>query len=476
LNNDSLTALFETTLSIRSATIVLLGPIEVSKHARRSARARIIRIKKPKAHTPSKLLDPVGLPGDLDLPDGCADIVASIDWHEHSPWYRWSLQEVGRILKIGGVAILCLSVVDEKAISIAAESGNKMMLPFFLRKTLFGVGVRRYAAPKDILEELGFKIQKLDLVRTRRRINLLNFRSGSLVGSVQNIGQDGVMSVFCSKVDSTFPANPKLSDREALEAFLDRDYRSERLALMQVAKSAGLPIRANPLSIALPGKRALVLSPHPDDELIGVGGTLLSLSSLGGALTILQMSNGANAAALEGLPLALREYVRLAEARRVAKALNAKLICWNDVFDGAGIDAKQLAARLASVLREADPDMVFVPFWADPHPDHRNANCLLIEALQDWDPRKSFQVISYEVWSFLPFNTAIDISRWSRRKFELLLEYRTALRCINYARTTQWFAAWRSYEAFGRAGQVEVFLSLAASEYKQLASKQLKIA
>jgi LmbE family N-acetylglucosaminyl deacetylase len=213
--------------------------------------------------------------------------------------------------------------------------------------------------------------------------------------------------------------------------------------------------------------RVLVISPHPDDELIGCGGTLIRMRSEGAAVTILQLTDGSATAALEDQPSAVRRVRRLEEARLVASKLGAEMIAWNEP-DGRLAVSTENVARLAALLHAARPSIVFVPFPGDPHPDHAAANRMLAAALRrSKTPLAEVRIAGYEVWALLPANALSSIDRTVADKLRLLLDYRTGMKVVDYVRFCRQLAAYRALATERREGFTEAFWVLDGPSYLQ---------
>lgn len=115
-------------------------------------------------------------------------------------------------------------------------------------------------------------------------------------------------------------------------------------------------------------KRALVIAPHPDDEVLGCGGTIARLAALGRHVEV--------AIATRGHPphfdAAQVEQVQ-AEARRAHALLGAACTHFLD-FPAAALDrvpVAELNKGIAAVIADSRPDTLFLPFVGDLHFDHR---------------------------------------------------------------------------------------------------------
>lgn len=120
----------------------------------------------------------------------------------------------------------------------------------------------------------------------------------------------------------------------------------------------------------------LVVSPHPDDAELGMGGAILKFKSEGLAVGILDLTNG------EPTPQGSPE-IRARETTAASAVLGV------DWRENLGLPNRSLEASLsaraalAGVLRQTRPRWIFAPYWIDAHPDHVAAT-QLIEAARFW--------------------------------------------------------------------------------------------
>jgi bacillithiol biosynthesis deacetylase BshB1 len=118
---------------------------------------------------------------------------------------------------------------------------------------------------------------------------------------------------------------------------------------------------------------ALIVSPHPDDAELGLGGTIVRLLGAGWKVGILDLTDG------EPTPLGTPA-IRAAETAAANAALGDP---WRE---NLGLPNRSLEAtlenrrRLAAVFRRARPRLIFAPYWEDAHPDHTAATKLVEDA------------------------------------------------------------------------------------------------
>lgn len=115
-------------------------------------------------------------------------------------------------------------------------------------------------------------------------------------------------------------------------------------------------------------ERAMVIAPHPDDEVLGCGGTIARLAALGRRVEVVIVTRGTpprfDASQVERVQ---------DEARRAHSLLGVAKTHFLD-FPAAALDrvpAAELNENLASLVAASRPDTVFLPFVGDLHFDHR---------------------------------------------------------------------------------------------------------
>ncbi len=129
----------------------------------------------------------------------------------------------------------------------------------------------------------------------------------------------------------------------------------------------------------MPSQKLITLAvvAHPDDVEFRIAGTLLLLKAAGAEVHIWNLANGCMGSAGPGAEetTAIRWAEASASARLCGAALHAPL--FNDL--GIFYDAGSLA-RVAAVLREIQPTMVFTHALSDYMEDHQNTARLAVTA------------------------------------------------------------------------------------------------
>jgi LmbE family N-acetylglucosaminyl deacetylase len=154
----------------------------------------------------------------------------------------------------------------------------------------------------------------------------------------------------------------------------------------------------DPATLVPPGARAVIVAPHPDDEILGTGGLLARLSDLGRETAIIAVTDGT--ASHPGSPLWTVE--RLAETRplETADAMQrlrvryAQLVRLHFPDGGCNGFEAELSAALKLHLRPGD--VVFGTWRHDGHPDHESVGRAVVAVAAACD----LPFIEIPVWTW----------------------------------------------------------------------------
>jgi LmbE family N-acetylglucosaminyl deacetylase len=203
----------------------------------------------------------------------------------------------------------------------------------------------------------------------------------------------------------------------------------------------------------------LVIAPHPDDEVIGCGGTICLHADRGDRVVAVFLTSG---------ELGLKQVSRKtawAIREREAKAAGRILGLADTVFLrlpdwSVGEHVSAGAPLLKAILKRERPELVFLPHPKEWHPDHRAAWPLLQRALRGAKP-PAFPVLrTYEVWTpFAVCEEVQDISRVMPRKLSALRAHRSQLAEFDYLAAVKGLNQFRGALS-GRCRYAEVFVDL----------------
>jgi N-acetylglucosamine malate deacetylase 1 len=173
-------------------------------------------------------------------------------------------------------------------------------------------------------------------------------------------------------------------------------------------------------------RTALVIAPHPDDEVLGCGGTIARLSGLGCDVHvgIVTRADGPDFAP-DVVEIGRRE------AHAAHHLLGVKQTHYLDL-PAAALDRvahSEMNKAIGKLVADVEPDTVFVPFLGDVHLDHQLVFLSSLVAVRPRNAKTPLRVYAYETLSetnwyapgitptFAP-NVYVDISGFLDRKIE----------------------------------------------------------
>jgi N-acetylglucosamine malate deacetylase 1 len=171
--------------------------------------------------------------------------------------------------------------------------------------------------------------------------------------------------------------------------------------------------------------RVLVISPHPDDDVIGCGGTLRRHVLGGDEVRVIYLTSGEEGG--HGRPAEETARLREDEARQAAGMLGLQEVEFWRLRDGRCRAEQGLVDRLRRIITEWQPQRIYVPHDREMHPDHRAAARLVRRARTgavgtDTAP----QVAMYEVWTPIQqIDEVTDISAHMEEKLAAVCAHKT---------------------------------------------------
>lgn len=205
--------------------------------------------------------------------------------------------------------------------------------------------------------------------------------------------------------------------------------------------------------------RVLVFSPHPDDETIGIGGTLLQHVEGGDPVHVIFLTAGTSGdptgAADPGEYAALRER----EARAAGESLGlGELEFWGfpDNFRVNENDLGMIVPKVKEAIERIRPDVIYAPHKDEQHSDHHTTAVAVARALASMSrPPAAY---GFEVWSPSLAAFVVDMSPQYERKIEALRCYPSQLEHTAIERFITGLNAYRAVflEAGARFGEAFV--------------------
>ena len=204
----------------------------------------------------------------------------------------------------------------------------------------------------------------------------------------------------------------------------------------------------------------VIISAHPDDMEIGMGGTVAKLAESMAVITSVVVTNGGRASN----PFALTEQrmaeVRREEALRAADILGINEVIFCDEPDAADeVNATAVKRRLVEMFTRLRPTEVYtLDEELDRHPAHRLAGKLARESVLESGIVLSGGIWAYEIWGpFATWDRLEYIDRYVAKKMAAIAEHRSQVATIPYGEgvlgLNRWRAVFADPKASAPAGQ-----------------------
>jgi len=205
----------------------------------------------------------------------------------------------------------------------------------------------------------------------------------------------------------------------------------------------------------------LVVAAHPDDEVLGCGGTIARHADAGDQVQVLIVAEGATSRQQQRNRLQAGDelFVLAKAAQKAGSILGAAGVELLDLPDNRldSLDRLDLIKRLEERIDHHQPHVVYVHHAGDVNVDHRRLHEAVVTACRPTPCHPVRRLLSFEVassseWqppgSAPPFqpNWFVDISDQWRRKREALVTYSSEMRPWPHARSLEaleHMARWR---------------------------------
>lgn len=197
-------------------------------------------------------------------------------------------------------------------------------------------------------------------------------------------------------------------------------------------------------------RSVLIVAAHPDDEVLGCGGTIAKLADEDTLVHVAFLADGVFSRAGEQTTQQRELKARRTAAKSACKILGVKTVSFGDFPDNRmdTIPLLDVIQAVETLLAKHQPKMVFTHYAGDVNIDHRRLHEAVVAACrpQTGHPVKTllcFEVPSSTEWqlpgsapAFTP-NWFVDISATLERKLAALEAYRSELRSWPHPRSRQ---------------------------------------
>ena len=177
----------------------------------------------------------------------------------------------------------------------------------------------------------------------------------------------------------------------------------------------------------------LVIAPHPDDEILGVGGTMIRATEKGDNVYVCIVTKGMQ-------PMFSAESVKQVRDEAVSchEFIGVKKTFWLD-FPASMLekaDRAELNGKLLEVIKETCPDEVYLPHWGDMQKDHQIVTESAMVALRPKYLPHIKKIYAYETLSETGWNVPniqnefiptvyVDITKHIDKKLEAMNIYKS---------------------------------------------------
>lgn len=175
--------------------------------------------------------------------------------------------------------------------------------------------------------------------------------------------------------------------------------------------------------------KVLVFAPHPDDELIGCGGSIAKHISKGHLVTVVYMTSGdagRTTYSKENLSI-----IREREAMEAATFIGINGLIFLKNKDGFLNCSQRNIKKVINIILYEKPQVIYIPHHVDRHKDHIITHKIVIEAVKKAadpylqnsgsKPWAVKSILCYEVWAPLTkVSLTVDISEFIDIKIKAL--------------------------------------------------------
>lgn len=190
--------------------------------------------------------------------------------------------------------------------------------------------------------------------------------------------------------------------------------------------------------------KTLIIASHPDDEILGCGGTIAKRISQGCKVYVCIVTLGTEPMYSKGY--VEKELVEMAKSHNRLGLIHTKYLN----FPSALLDTipqHEINDKLTELVEDIKPDEVFIPHFGDMHSDHRivaEASMVALRPINHITKRiLSYEVLSETDWNtpnyqnaFIP-NVYEDISPYIDSKLTAFEEYKSQIKIYPACRSKE---------------------------------------
>lgn len=175
-------------------------------------------------------------------------------------------------------------------------------------------------------------------------------------------------------------------------------------------------------------KSIIIFCAHPDDDMLGAGGTVAKYAEDGYDTTVITFSYGETSHIW--LQKKITAEMRVKESKRAHRIVG----CAKDIFLGLKegsfpqeVKKRKIKQLIQKIVREKRPEKIFTHSASDPHPDHNSVHKTVLDALENYN----VDVYTFDIWnpiSVLKRNLPrlyVDISGTMNKKVAAIKQFKS---------------------------------------------------
>lgn len=203
-------------------------------------------------------------------------------------------------------------------------------------------------------------------------------------------------------------------------------------------------------------KKTLVISPHPDDETIGCGGTILLNTANGNKVVVLVLTDGSG-----GNPQKKYRDIKIQRKKEAMQSFK-KLGVYKHYFlerkDGQLNPDEETVTEVCGIIHSEKPQAILCPWPGETHPDHKASYAIVVKALEEAGIQ--MDIYLYEIWDALNPNTYVDVTGVIEEKISAIKCYESQLHYFDFVQTTRGLNRYRSLTKLYGRGYCEAFIKI----------------
>lgn len=202
-------------------------------------------------------------------------------------------------------------------------------------------------------------------------------------------------------------------------------------------------------------RRVLIIAAHPDDEVLGMGGTIARLSEQGAEIALFILTDGSSCQYKDDPEIDEIIKNKKQETRNSCNILGIRHIYYGNLPDMKldTIPHVDINKAIEEIIECFKPNEVYTHFWGDVNKDHQCAYESTLVACRPTQSQCVKRIFVYSVpssteWNvqcsneiFMP-NWYVDISNgYNEKKYQAMLCYNTELRQYPHPRSIEYLRA-----------------------------------